>query len=61
MDMNVYFKKIYTIAFRLTGNKKVVYELTVQAILEQSGKTDTNDKISDCMFKSTALEVAASF
>lgn len=61
MDMNVYFKKIYTVAFRLTGNKKAAYELTEQAILELSGKTNTNDKISDCMFKSTALEVCNLF
>ncbi len=61
MDMNVYFKKIYTVAFRLTGNRKVAYELTAQAILELSGKTDTNDKISDYIFKSTAFEVCKQF
>jgi DNA-directed RNA polymerase specialized sigma24 family protein len=61
MDMNVYFKKIYTVAFRLTGNKKAAYELTAQAILEQSGKADTNDEISDCIFKSAALEVCKLF
>ncbi|MGD9569272.1 MAG: hypothetical protein AB7V48_13355 [Sedimentibacter sp.] len=61
MDMNAYLKKIYKVAFRLTGNKKAACELTAQAILEQSGKTDINDKISDCIFKSTALEVCSLF
>jgi DNA-directed RNA polymerase specialized sigma24 family protein len=61
MDMNVYFKKIYTVAFRLTGNEKTAYELTSEAILELSGKTDINDKITDCIFKSTALEVCSLF
>lgn len=61
MDMNVYFKKIYTIAFRLTGDKNVANDLTTQAILELSSKTDKNDKISDFIFKSTALEVCKLF
>lgn len=59
--MNVYFKKIYTVAFRLTGNKKAACELTAQAISNLSGKIDTNNKISDCMFKSTVLEVCSLF
>jgi len=59
--MNIYIKKIYTVAFRLTGNKKAAYELTSEAILKLSGKKDINDKISDCIFKSTALEVCSLF
>lgn len=61
MDIDVYFKKIYTVAFRLTGNKKAACELTAQAILKLSGKIDTNNKISDHIFKSAALEVCSLF
>lgn len=61
MDMNIYFKKIYTVAFRLTGNKKTACELTTQAILKLSDKIDTNSKISDYIFKSTVLEVWSLF
>jgi len=61
MDTNVYLKKIYTVAFRLTGDKKAACELASLAILKLAGETDVNDKISDCIFKSAALEVCSLF
>lgn len=61
MDMNLYFKKIYTVAFRLTGDKKEACELASQAILKLADKTDTNNEISDGIFKSAALEVCSLF
>ncbi len=59
MNINDYFKKIYTVAFRLTGSKKSACELTEQAISSMYGKIDT--EISDCIFKSTVLELCALF
>lgn len=61
MDIDVYFKKTYTAAFRLTGDKKAACELTTQAISNLSDKIDTNNIITDCIFKSTVLEVCVLF
>ncbi|MGB4438604.1 MAG: hypothetical protein WBJ13_05115 [Sedimentibacter sp.] len=61
MDTDVYFKKIYTVAFRLTGDKKTACELASQAILKFVGETDANNKISDFIFKSAAMEVCRLF
>lgn len=61
MDMDVYFKKIYTVAFRLTGDKKIACELAMQAILKMDGKKDANNMISDCILKNTALEACRLF
>lgn len=61
MNMDEYFKKIYTIAFRLTGDKKTACKLSAHAILEVSGEIDINSEISEGIIKSSALGVCALF
>jgi len=61
MDMDVYFKKVYTVAFRLTGDKKAACELAVYAVIKSAGGTGMSNNISAGAFKSTALEVCRLF
>ena len=57
--MDEYIKKAYTVAFRLTGDKKTACDLSAHAIVEVSGRKDLNKEISKDMIKFTALRVCA--
>jgi len=59
--MDEFFKKIYNISFRLTGDKKTACKLSSHAILEMSGGTDLNKEISEGIIKSAALRVCVLF
>jgi len=61
MDTDVYFKKVYTVAFRLTGDKKAACELAVHAVIKPAGGSGMSNKISAGEFKSTALDVCRLF
>lgn len=56
MDIEIYFKKVYTVAFRLTGNKKEACELTTNAILKTANEFDLNYGVTSHIFKITILE-----
>ncbi len=57
MDIEIYFKKVYTVAFRLTGNEKAACELTTNAILNTANELDLNYGVTSHIFKITILEV----
>ena len=57
MDIEIYFKKVYTVAFRLTGNEKTACELTTNAILNTANELDLNYVVTSHIFKITILEV----
>jgi DNA-directed RNA polymerase specialized sigma24 family protein len=57
MDIEVYFKKIYTVAFRLTGNEKAASELASKAILKYVKELDSNGDVTSYIFKTTVLKV----
>jgi DNA-directed RNA polymerase specialized sigma24 family protein len=62
MDMNEYFfKRIYTIAFRLTGKENASCELATCAIVKTVKELDLNKQESSYVFKHTALEVCKMF
>lgn len=61
MDIEIYFKKIYTVAFRLTGNEKISSELASKAILRHIKEIDSNSNVPSYIFKTTVLEVFKTF
>ncbi len=62
MDMDEYFfKKIYTIAFRLTGKENAACELATIAIVKVVKELDLNKQATSYVFKSTVLEVCKIF
>lgn len=62
MNTDVYFKKVYTVAFRLTGDEEAACELAAEAAIKSSDVTGgINNNITDGAFKSAALEVCRLF
>ncbi|MGB4438519.1 MAG: hypothetical protein WBJ13_04690 [Sedimentibacter sp.] len=45
MDTDVYLKKVYTVAFRLTGDKKAACELAVHAVIKSAGGSGMSNNI----------------
>lgn len=61
MKIEVYFKKIYTVAFRLTGKELDASELATKAILKATNELDLNNQVTSYIFKITVLEVVTIF
>ncbi len=61
MDVNEYFKKVYTISFRLTGEELVASDMAVFAIERTSSEINSSDKVSSEVLFKTAKEVCRIF
>lgn len=56
-----FFKRIYTIAFRLTGKENASCELATNAIVKTFNELDLDKQATSFVFKYTALEVCKMF
>ncbi|MFA9423817.1 MAG: hypothetical protein ACERLG_09580 [Sedimentibacter sp.] len=61
MNINEYFKKVYTISFRLTGEELIASDMAVLAIERTSQKINASDKVSSNILFHTAKEVCKIF
>lgn len=57
MNVNDYFKKTYTVAFRLTGDENKAVDLADVAIKRSISGHKIHDKVTNNILKSTAKEV----
>ncbi|MGB4440014.1 MAG: hypothetical protein WBJ13_12515 [Sedimentibacter sp.] len=60
MNSNEYFKKVYTIAFRLTGEELQASDIAVLAI-ERTATINSSENVSSNMLLHTAKEVCRIF
>lgn len=61
MDIEVYFKKVYTVAYMLTGEGKIAEEIAELAITNTAEQLDRNNKVSANMLQLTILELIKIF
>ncbi len=61
MNVNEFFKKVYTVAFRLTGDEMKAGDMAFIAIKCASSGLMLSDKVSDRMFQRAAEEVCRLF
>ena len=59
--MELFFKKVYTVAFRLTGEENVAAELATSAITHTIKESNDGYKVTSNMFKTTILELMRIF
>ena len=59
--MELYFKKVYTVAFRLTGEAKAASEIATSAITHTIKKSNEDYRITANMFQSTIQELVKIF
>ncbi len=59
--MELFFKKVYTVAFRLTGEVSAAAELATSAITHTIKESNDSYKITSNMFQSTILELVKIF
>lgn len=61
MEINEYFSKVYTIAFRLTGEECKASDLAVMAIERTSSDLNKNGDVPSILLKITAKELCRIF
>jgi len=61
MDIEAYFKKVYTVAYMLTGEEKIAEEIAELAITNTSEQLNADNKISASMLQLTILELVKIF
>ena len=63
MDINLFFKKIYTVAFRLTGEEQFAEDISSQAIVYsfKDMNEDYTEKATENMLQLTVLELVKVF
>ena len=63
MDNEVFFKKVYTVSFRLTGQEQVAEEIASQAIIHifKEMNEDYKEKVTENMLRLTILELMRLF
>lgn len=63
MDTNLFFKKIYTVAFRLTGEEKIADEIATQAIVHTFNEMneDYKEKATENILHLTVIELIKIF
>ncbi len=61
MDIEIYLKKVYTVAYRLTGKEKVAVEIAELAITNTAKQLNGNNKITESMLQLTILELVKIF
>ena len=59
--MELFFKKVYTVAFRLTGEENAAAELATSAITHTIKESNDFYKVSSNMFQTTILELMRMF
>ncbi|NYB75331.1 hypothetical protein HZF24_14380 [Sedimentibacter hydroxybenzoicus DSM 7310] len=61
MDMEVFFKRVYTVAFRLTGDKEIAAEMAAHAITHTVNELDEDYKITEDLLQLTIIELVKIF
>jgi hypothetical protein len=61
MDIKAYFKKVYTVAYMLTGEEKIAEEIAELAITNTAEQLNRNNKVSANMLQLTILELIKIF
>lgn len=61
MNLDNYFKKVYTVAFRLTGDENKAANLAFEAINRCSYTLNLTDKVDSTIFNLSAKEVCRLF
>lgn len=61
MNVNEFFKKVYTVAFRLTGDEIKAGDMAINAIECSFSEFMLSDKVSSLMLQKTAKEVCKLF
>ncbi len=61
MDMELFFKKVYTVAFRLTGEEEAASEIATSAITHTIMESGGDYRVTANMFQSTILELVKIF
>lgn len=59
--MEIFFRKVYTIAFRLTGDKEIAGEIATSAIINTIIELSEDYKVIESSFKLTILELIRIF
>ncbi|NYB73599.1 hypothetical protein HZF24_05535 [Sedimentibacter hydroxybenzoicus DSM 7310] len=57
MNIEVYFNRIYSVAFQLTGDKEIAEEISTKAIMNTISNFNKDNEITVGMFKLTILEL----
>lgn len=61
MNMELFYKKVYTVAFRLTGEEGIACEMSISAITNIIKGIDENKGITENSFMLTVLELIKIF
>jgi hypothetical protein len=61
MNMDLFFKRVYTVAFRLTGDEKNAEDMTVLAIIKISKELNGDFTATENTFQLTVLELVKIF
>lgn len=61
MDIEVYFKKVYTVAYRLTGEEEIAGEITELAITNTAKQLNEDNKVTANILQLTILELVKIF
>jgi DNA-directed RNA polymerase specialized sigma24 family protein len=61
MDIKAYFKKVYTVAYMLTGEEKIAEEIAELAITNAAEQLNGNNEVSASKLQLTILELVKIF
>lgn len=61
MNKELFFKRVYTVAFRLTGEKSIAGEISARAIINTMEEYKGYNQITANMFRLTILELVKIF
>lgn len=61
MDLDAFFKKVYTAAFRLTGEEKAACNIAINAIERTANKINIHKRVPSNMLMQTIKEVCKIF
>lgn len=61
MNMELYFKKVYTVAYRLTGEEEAASKIAASAITHTIKDSGRDYKVTANIFQSTILELVKIF
>jgi len=57
MSIELYFKKVYTVAYRLTGDREIAEEISELAITNTVSQLNENYKVTASLLQLTILEL----
>jgi hypothetical protein len=57
MNIELYFKKVYTVAYRLTGDREIAEEISELAIINTVSQLNENYKVTASLLQLTILEL----